>query len=259
MNEIPYEELARQLSLSESRRLWLRKASRRGGEEEEDIFIWSVADLMMLLLIFFIMLYASQLQRQAMPARPAPAKLAAVVMPAQAAAVVAMPAAVEAVAALPAATVAEAPDELQQAVSNLLDGLPQAGLSVRWDHQRPVFVLGERITFYAGEADLMEDFLPILQRIAAFIASRPECMVRVSGHTDNTPIQTPRYPSNWELSVARALNVGRFLSQNGVAPDRLGVEGFAEFHPLFPNDSTANRRANRRVEIALVTRPGAER
>jgi chemotaxis protein MotB len=258
MNEPSHTELARQLAVSESRRLWLRKSLRRRGEEE-DVFIWSVADLMMLLLIFFIMLYASQLQRQTSAARrvadrPAPAVMAAPTP----APVLPVPQPESPAAPVPAAPAEEAPAELQRAVSSLLDGLPQAGLSVRWDHRRPVFMLGERITFYAGEAELIEDFLPVLQRIAAFIASRPEYSVRVSGHTDDTPIRTPRFPSNWELSVARALNVARFLTENGVAPERLGVEGYSEFRPLYPNDSGNNRRANRRVEIALASRPSGE-
>jgi chemotaxis protein MotB len=261
MNDtLPGEQLlARQLALSESRRLWLRKAIKRHGEEE-DVFIWSLADVMMLLLTFFIMLYASQLQQQASPPRrsrvaPSASELSG---PAPAPATPAAPAAIATpAAATPAPTPAPEPalpaaDDLQQAMTGLVTELAEAGLSVRGDRQRPVFVLGERITFYVGEADLIEDYLPALQRVAGFIADRPAYGVRVSGHTDNSPIQTARFPSNWELSLARAMNVARFLTANGVAPQRLAVEGYGEYRPVAANDTAAQRRANRRVEIALV-------
>jgi chemotaxis protein MotB len=74
----------------------------------------------------------------------------------------------------------------------------------------------------------------------------------VSGHTDNTPINTEQYPSNLELSSARAINVAKFLIDNGVSPHRVSIQGFSEYRPLFENTSHKNRQANRRVEIALI-------
>jgi chemotaxis protein MotB len=74
----------------------------------------------------------------------------------------------------------------------------------------------------------------------------------VSGHTDDIAIHTPRFPSNWELSAARAASVAKFLVSRGVAPQRLIIQGKSKFHPLVANTSDNNRRTNRRVEISLV-------
>ena len=73
-------------------------------------------------------------------------------------------------------------------------------ISVQWDQRRLVLVLGEKISFSVGEADLMEDFQPTLRRISGFIGKKEGYKVVVAGHTDDTPIHSERYPSNWELS-----------------------------------------------------------
>jgi chemotaxis protein MotB len=73
----------------------------------------------------------------------------------------------------------------------------------------------------------------------------------VAGHTDNTPIKTPQFPSNWELSTARAVNVAKYLIASGVTPERVSVQGYASYRPLRANTSSQNRQANRRVEITL--------
>ena len=114
------------------------------------------------------------------------------------------------------------------------------------------FVLGERITFNVGEPELLRDFQPTLRRVAGFIASKEGYQIVVSGHTDNTPINTARFPSNWELSAARAVNVARFLIDNGVDPRQLSIQGFSEYRPLYENSSLENKQANRRVEITLI-------
>ena len=75
----------------------------------------------------------------------------------------------------------------------------------------------------------------------------------VEGHTDNVPIQTERYPSNWELSSGRAGSVVRQLIALGVSPERIRATGFADTKPLKPNDSEANRAVNRRVDLVLET------
>jgi chemotaxis protein MotB len=78
--------------------------------------------------------------------------------------------------------------------------------------------------------------------------------IRVDGHTDSTPIDSPRYPTNWELSVARALAVTRYLTESdGVPAGRLMAAGFGEFRPLMANDSREHRAMNRRVEIHLLS------
>jgi chemotaxis protein MotB len=79
-------------------------------------------------------------------------------------------------------------------------------------------------------------------------------VLRIDGHTDKNPISTPEFPSNWELSAKRAINVVRFLEDHGVPANRLAAAGFAEFQPLEQGDSPDIYRRNRRIEIKLDQR-----
>jgi chemotaxis protein MotB len=123
---------------------------------------------------------------------------------------------------------------------------------VHWDQRRLVFVLGERITFEVGKAELLEDFQPTLRRLAELIASKTGYCVVVSGHTDNVPIHTERFPSNWELSAARASSVARFFIANGVDPHGVSIEGYSSYRPRYENSTPDGRQVNRRVEITLI-------
>ena len=147
----------------------------------------------------------------------------------------------------------EAPVEpLNQEMVNGLKESFSNDFYVRWDEKQPIFVLGERFTFNIGDAILLADSQSALKRIADLIAPQRDYQIIVSGHTDDIAIRTPRFPSNWELSAARAASVAKFLASHGVAPQRLIIQGKSEFHPLMANTSDENRRANRRVEISLV-------
>ena len=79
-------------------------------------------------------------------------------------------------------------------------------------------------------------------------------VLRIDGHTDRRPISTRQFPSNWELSAARAINVGKFLIDDGVPPERIAVAGFADFQPLDDRRDEIAYRRNRRIEIKLTTR-----
>jgi chemotaxis protein MotB len=82
--------------------------------------------------------------------------------------------------------------------------------------------------------------------------------IRLEGHTDDSPIRTALYPSNWQLSSARAITVLRLLSgRYGIDPDRLAAAGFGEFRQLVPNDTLENRAKNRRVDVVILTRDAA--
>lgn len=113
--------------------------------------------------------------------------------------------------------------------------------------------LSDSALFDLGEAELSADAEKLLGRISDIIA-KTVYQIRIEGHTDDLPIRTARYPSNWELSTARAVNVLRFLlKQKRIAAERLSAVGFGQYQPLFPNDSPAHRARNRRVEIILIT------
>lgn len=152
----------------------------------------------------------------------------------------------------------EAVEELKREVFSTLEEGERRDFSVRWDQTRLVLVLGERITFRVGEAELLVDFRPALSRIAQFIAHKEGYDVVVLGHTDNTPIHNAQFPSNWELSAARAVDVAKFLLENGVRPERVSIQGYSEYRPLYANTTPENRQANRRVEIMLIKEQGSE-
>ncbi|MBW1781975.1 MAG: flagellar motor protein MotB [Deltaproteobacteria bacterium] len=145
----------------------------------------------------------------------------------------------------------ESMENLTQAALNAIHETEDPACSIRWNQNRLVFVLGERPTFPVGKAELLADFEPTLRQIANLLADKKEYDIMISGHTDDTPIATRDFPSNWELSTARAITVARLIIESGVDPRRISVQGYAEYRPLYKNSSSENKEANRRVEIAL--------
>ena len=115
-----------------------------------------------------------------------------------------------------------------------------------------IITLKERVTFRPGEAETLKSSEPMLDSIAQIIKKYPEFVVDIEGHTDNVPIQTRLYPSNWELSVARSTSVLKyFINSHGIDASRLSIKGYADQKPLAVNDTSENRAQNRRVEIRL--------
>ena len=111
----------------------------------------------------------------------------------------------------------------------------------------------DQILFDFGKATINPAGHGLLAQLAKAIQQVPNA-VRIEGHTDNVPIQTKRFPSNWELSVARAVNVVKYFAEVGkLDPRRLSAVGYGESRPLVANDTPANRQKNRRVEILLLT------
>ncbi|RDH89117.1 MAG: hypothetical protein DIZ77_16425 [endosymbiont of Seepiophila jonesi] len=103
----------------------------------------------------------------------------------------------------------------------------------------------------SGRASLDPDFFDVITRITDVVAETPGNIV-VAGHTDNIPISTQRFRSNWELSSARAVTVVHaMLSNSDLDPARVLIEGHADSNPLAPNDSRENRAKNRRVELVI--------
>lgn len=119
------------------------------------------------------------------------------------------------------------------------------------DKSRIIITVEGQVFFASGQAGLNPQALPVLDDIARIIQDHPVYRVNIKGHTDNNPIATPRFPSNWELSAIRATTVLRFLVDKGVDPVRLTATGYGEVLPLVANDSRENRARNRRVEFVL--------
>ena len=116
----------------------------------------------------------------------------------------------------------------------------------------------DRILFDSGSAQVKRDGRKVLDRVGSALNSLADKDIRIEGHTDDVPIKPDlqdKYPTNWELSTARATAVARYLQDNaGVDPKRLVAAGFSEFRPVASNDTPEGRAENRRIEIVLVPR-----
>jgi len=112
----------------------------------------------------------------------------------------------------------------------------------------------DRVFFDPGRADLLPDALPFLSRLAQIIRYS-RFQVSVEGHSDSSPIHSGGFSSNWDLSMARAIQVARYFTEaNNLSANRFRVGGYGPSRPLFPNDTPENRRKNRRLEVFLYQR-----
>ena len=116
--------------------------------------------------------------------------------------------------------------------------------------------LVEKILFDSGSSNLKPEGWNVLKKVGSALKKIPDKEIRVEGHTDNVPVSSrmsQRYPSNWELSVARAVTVARFLREKqGVDPRRISASGYASYRPVATNKTREGRALNRRIEIVLV-------
>lgn len=141
--------------------------------------------------------------------------------------------------------------EYRDLVSRFADLIDAGTLSVKVIDGRMVVQLPTDILFPSGSAELSADGQKQLAEVGAVLATMPRTY-QVEGHTDSDPINTARFPSNWELASARATTVLHVLSQAGVPVDHLSTSGFADTRPVAPNDVAENKKLNRRIEIALT-------
>lgn len=148
-------------------------------------------------------------------------------------------------------------DHVQSDVSTALKSLISAGqVRVRRYSSWVAVDISTDILFGSGEAHLAHPAVLALERLARVLKPLPNA-VRVEGHTDDRPINTPAFPSNWELSAARAASVVHLFMDAGIAPDRLAVLGFGQYRPVMSNATVAGRNANRRVEVVILGRQTA--
>lgn len=124
-------------------------------------------------------------------------------------------------------------------------------VQIKKDARGIIMVLKDSILFDIGKADIKTNSKPILDKISALLNSLPNEVI-IEGHTDNVPISNYQFPSNWELSTQRAVNVLKYFVQNkGMKPERFQAAGYGEYRPIAPNDTYANRAQNRRVNILV--------
>ena len=143
---------------------------------------------------------------------------------------------------------------LKSKIDSVIDCNTQSpDVSVGTDKEGVVIRLSGSYLFDSGRAELKPNSLGVLDAIAGELRLIPND-IRVDGHTDATPIESPRYPTNWELSSARALAVTRYFSEtDSIRADRLIAAGYGEFRPIATNDTREGRALNRRVEIHLLS------
>lgn len=125
-------------------------------------------------------------------------------------------------------------------------------LSVKIIDGKMVVSLGSDVLFGAGSSRLSKDGVKAIKEVAAQLAAIADKRYQVEGHTDNQPISTNVFPSNWELASARAVTVVKAMIDAGMAPERVSAASYAETKPVQPNDTVEGRAANRRVAIVVV-------
>jgi chemotaxis protein MotB len=144
--------------------------------------------------------------------------------------------------------VEEQAEELKEMLSEEIDG---GLLEVKREDTKIIIRIQEKGSFPSGRATLNPDFFEVISKITGVIANTPGKII-VAGHTDNIPISTARFRSNWELSSARAVTVVHaMLSNAALDEERFLIQGFADSKPLVPNDSREHRALNRRVELII--------
>ncbi len=145
-------------------------------------------------------------------------------------------------------TAADAQDLLRALEDEVKKGL----IEIETEGQKILVRIREKGSFPSGSASFRIDFLPVIIKLRGELKSI-EGQVRIAGHTDNVPINTVRFRSNWELSASRSVSVAHELLKNKeLDRRRFIVEGHSDAHPLAPNDTSANRALNRRVELTIV-------
>lgn len=123
-------------------------------------------------------------------------------------------------------------------------------ISAHSDERGAVITISDVVLFPQGEARITPEGIRIIKQIFEMLKDF-DYEVKIEGHTDNSPIKTDRFPSNWELSASRASDVARMLVESGFPPNKLAVEGFAQYRPKVPNDTDEHRAMNRRIEVVF--------
>jgi len=151
-----------------------------------------------------------------------------------------------------AAAIESIREEAETLVEDLKEEIETGMLEVEWSETEITVRLKEKSTFNSGEAKLKSSSFEIIDRVSKSL-NKIDGNIIVAGHSDNVPINTYEYRSNWELSAARAANVVHHLTKkNRVDANRIQMRAHAETKPLVPNDSWENRARNRRVEIVIA-------
>ena len=200
----------------------------------------TLSDLTLLLLGFFVFWYMAD------KTKPAAVKAPAVATP------IAEQRSLPAMAPVQTGLKPEQWKEFQDEMKNVIGeaGLTQ-DVTVELSRNEILLSLKDTLPFDSGKADLRPQAFPVLEKVVVMLLNYPILSLEISGHTDSLPIATAEFPSNWELSSARASRVARYLTEKGIDPSRIAVQGYANHRPRMPDSSATSRSANRRVELRL--------
>jgi len=149
--------------------------------------------------------------------------------------------------------------EIQNEVEKVFQGLgkniapPASQIKYIIDKRGLVIRVPESFFFNSGDASPRQEFIPVLNALAKSLEKIPN-HIRIEGHTDSVPINTSQFPSNWELSTARATAIVRYLlAYHDFKPGRISATGYAEFRPIAPNTAPEGRMQNRRVDVVILS------
>jgi chemotaxis protein MotB len=141
--------------------------------------------------------------------------------------------------------------QFKQLVMKFQHMIDAGQLKVALRNGHMVIQLANDVLFDSGRTDIKPTGQVAIKQVAVILKTIPDRHFQVAGDTDNVPIQTSLFPSNWELSTRRAVEVVRLLVAQGLRPEALSAAGYGEFDPIAPNDTAQNRQRNRRIEITL--------
>lgn len=244
----------------------MARRRKRTEHDNHDRWMISYADFVTLLFAFFVVMYAiSSVNEDKYKTFSNSLSTAFARQPASIPAVTQHDQLLGALVDRRTARLGEQQRKIQERMKGLASGLSgvmapligQRTVSINQTRRGVVIDISASMLFRTGEATLQPGMLDVLRQVAA-VLGREELSIEVEGHSDDIPIATAQFPSNWELSSARASSVARMLIDNGVPAKRLAVVGLASNQPLVPNDSPENRARNRRVIITIMS-PNVER
>lgn len=142
--------------------------------------------------------------------------------------------------------------EYKDLLSRFKSFMDSGNLKIKMVDGRIHVVMPSDILFASGQADLNESGLKTIKEVTKILVSIPEKKYQIEGHTDNVPIKTRHFPSNWELASARSLNVIKEMTKAGMPPERISGASFAEYKPVSPNTSGMGKALNRRIDIVIL-------
>ncbi len=141
---------------------------------------------------------------------------------------------------------------LEKRVQKIIDEDNLGGIQVDLDERGLLIRFVEGVLFDSGKANIKDNAKTILDKLAPLLIESHRHL-RIEGHTDNLPISTKEFPSNWELSTSRAVNVIKYMIEgHNLSPYIMSAAGYSEYRPIAPNDSAKNRALNRRVDIIIL-------